>query len=74
MEFAAVGDNVNLASRIMGLNPSLGSTILISEDTYYEVFRRITKPVRFQYRGLHDVKGRQAGIKVYEVTRMAWET
>jgi len=73
MEFAAVGDNVNLASRIMGMNPALGSTILISEYTYYEVFRRITTPVRFQYRGQHDVKGRQAGIKVYEVTRMAWE-
>lgn len=73
MEFAAVGDNVNLAQRVMALNPSVESRILISEDTYYEVYRRIAGTVRFTPRGAHEVKGRETPIRVYEVGRPAWE-
>lgn len=73
MEFAAVGDNVNLASRVMGLAPKLGAKILITEATYFEVYRRVATGVRFNARGAQEVKGRQNLIKVYEITRPSWE-
>lgn len=72
MEFAAVGDNVNLTQRVMSLNPALGTSILISEDTYYEVYKKIAGSVRFTSRGAHEVKGRETPIKIYEVSRLAW--
>jgi PAS domain S-box-containing protein len=72
MEFAAVGDNVNLCSRVMGLNPRLGTVILISEDCYYEVYKKVPKDIIFTSRGAHMVKGRENPIKVYEVSRASW--
>lgn len=72
MEFAAVGDTVNLTSRVMGLNPRLASRILISEDLYFEVYRRASRGIEFISHGPQQVRGRNQAIKVYEVRSTRW--
>ncbi len=70
-EYAAVGDAVNLASRIMGLNRELGTSILISESTRAEV-AHVLPNVTMRDQGEHTVKGRSRPEAVYEVvTRSA---
>jgi adenylate cyclase len=63
MSFTAIGDGVNLASRLEGLNKQYGTTILVSETIRQEakeqfLFRRVDRVA---------VKGRSAGIDVYEL-------
>jgi class 3 adenylate cyclase/CHASE2 domain-containing sensor protein len=64
VSYSAIGDTVNLASRLEGLNKQYGSHILVSEFTYREVTDR------FECReipGVVRVKGRVEPVKVYEV-------
>ncbi|MGV8119693.1 MAG: adenylate/guanylate cyclase domain-containing protein [Candidatus Xenobiia bacterium LiM19] len=67
-EYAAVGDNVNLTSRIEGLNKKLGTTVLISEDTWREVKESL---VNAEFRSFEpqEVKGKTQRLTVYEVRR-----
>jgi class 3 adenylate cyclase len=67
-EYAAVGDNVNLTSRIEGLNKRLHTTILISEETYQEVRGRLDNAEFISFEP-QEVKGKEKPIQVYEVKR-----
>ncbi|MFW6121554.1 MAG: CHASE2 domain-containing protein [Petrotogales bacterium] len=62
-DYTAMGDNVNLASRLEGLNKTYGTNILISENTY-----RVVKD-KFETRkiGTVKVKGRKKPIVIYEL-------
>jgi class 3 adenylate cyclase/predicted ATPase len=61
VEFKAVGDTVNLASRVEGLADP-GATY-VTEDTY-----KLTEGMfRFESIGKREVKGREKPIKVYRV-------
>jgi class 3 adenylate cyclase/tetratricopeptide (TPR) repeat protein len=61
VEFKAVGDTVNLASRIEGLAQP-GSTY-VSEETF-----RLTEGLfRFEALGEHEVKGKEGPVKAYRV-------
>jgi class 3 adenylate cyclase/CHASE2 domain-containing sensor protein len=64
-EYAAVGDDVNLGSRIMGMNKALKADFLISA----EFARHVSPPagVRFESKGSHPVKGRVEPIEILEV-------
>ena len=63
-EYAAVGDHVNLGSRIMGLSKGLDAPILLSSVTH-EVACDLPG-VDFIDHGAHPVKGRLNKVRVYE--------
>ncbi len=67
--YTVMGDTVNLASRLEGLNKQYGTPILISEPTY-EAAREgiVARPV-----DVVRVKGKQRGVKVYEPLCLASE-
>jgi adenylate cyclase len=62
-DYTAMGDNVNLASRMEGLNKFYGTSIIITEKTY-----KIVKDV-FEIRKLDAVrvKGKKKPILIYEL-------
>ena len=64
-EYAAVGDDVNLGSRIMGMTKTLQADILISGEVYEKV--KHLSGVRFVDKGRHPVKGRKESVAIYAV-------
>jgi adenylate cyclase len=63
MSFTVLGDGVNLASRLEGLNKQYGTTILVSQAV------RLAAGAGFAFRLLDKVavKGRREGVLVYEL-------
>jgi adenylate cyclase len=63
-EYTAIGDTVNLGSRIEGLTKGV-ARILISEDT----MRRCQGAFDFVDHGQHVVKGRERPVRLFEPVR-----
>jgi adenylate cyclase len=63
MNYTALGNTVNLASRLEGLNKQFGTAILISEEVYLRAQRR------FQFKALESVtaKGMTKETRVFEL-------
>jgi adenylate cyclase len=64
VDYTAIGENINLASRMEGLNKYLGTRVLITGDTQKEVSSRLIT----RYLGLFRLKGFEKAVAVYELT------
>jgi adenylate cyclase len=66
-KYTVVGDAVNVASLVEGLNRELQTTLLITSDTYAVVQDHVTAVDR----GEAKLAGRQQAVSVYEVLSLA---
>jgi len=64
-EYAAVGDDVNLGSRLMGMTKTLHADVLISAEVFEKV--RDLPGLIFEAKGAHLVKGRVEPVQIYSV-------
>jgi adenylate cyclase len=64
VDYTAIGENINLASRMEGLNKYLGTRVLITGDTQKDVSARVVT----RYLGLFRLKGFEKAVAVYELT------
>lgn len=69
MEYTALWDSVNLASRLEWVNKFYGTYICVSEDVYNEAKEKFT----FRYLDKIRVKWKNIWVNIYELISYIWE-
>ncbi len=69
MDYTVIGDTVNTAARLEGLNKNYNSTIMISQSTY----ELVSTNIDVKSLGPAPVKGKSEAIHVYEILGMSEE-
>jgi adenylate cyclase len=69
-DYTVLGDNVNLASRLEGINKQYGTFITISQSTYELVKDKVVA----RFVDTVAVKGKKKGVKIYELRAIGHAT
>lgn len=70
LDYTAIGDTVNVASRLEGVNKVFGTRIIVSETTYAQTAEAIVaRPLDFL-----KVKGKATPIRIFELVGRAGQT
>jgi adenylate cyclase len=69
MEFTAIWDSVNLASRLEWVNKQYGTYICVSHDVFVDVKNHF----EFRYLDTIRVKWKNIWIKIYELICLKWK-
>ncbi len=69
--YTVMGDNVNLASRLEGLNKEYGTHILVTEPTLHAARKGLQEPAAYLVRELDAVrvKGKKDPVRLFELRR-----
>jgi adenylate cyclase len=65
LSYALVGDTVNVASRIQGLNKEYGTDILVSATTV----ERLVDKIKFKKLPATTVKGKKKPVEIFQLNR-----
>lgn len=69
MQYTAIGDTINLASRLQTITKDLQATLIVSEEVKSRAQLDLGNDVEFISRGTVAVRNREQPVSVYEVRR-----